>query len=98
METSKAVGSVLHVTKPKLSQESVVEVRKLIDDQADSISHLQIRFNPLIAQRLEQTTHQMVTSYSNICRINGLIQGNLKCERFNNLKYQGNPEPSLTQL
>jgi hypothetical protein len=40
METSKAVGSVLHVTKPKLSQESVVEVRKLIDDQADSISHL----------------------------------------------------------
>ncbi len=81
METSKAVGSVLHVTKPKLSQESVVEVRRLIDDQADSISHLQIRFNPLIAQRLEQTTHQMVTSYSNICRINGLIQGNLKCER-----------------
>lgn len=28
----------------------------------------------------EQSTHQKVTSYSNICRINGLIQGNLKCE------------------
>ena len=31
-----------------------------------------------VAQGLERSTHQKVTSYSNICRINGLIQGNLK--------------------